>query len=77
MGLDYEKRDGVANITLNNPSKANILDKRPPERRIGRSDVSRAAQMLSQAALWSAKKLSGGSASSGVNRKSKRNRVAQ
>ncbi len=28
MGLDYEKRDGVAYITLNNPSKANILDKR-------------------------------------------------
>ncbi len=27
MGLDYEKRDGVAYITLNNPSKANILDK--------------------------------------------------
>jgi hypothetical protein len=30
-----------------------------------------------QAALWSAKKLSGGSASSGVNRGSKRNRVPQ
>jgi transposase len=30
-----------------------------------------------QTALWSAKKLSGGSASSGVNRGSKRNRVAQ
>ena len=28
MGLDYEKRDGVAYITLNNPAKANILDKR-------------------------------------------------
>lgn len=28
MPLDYEKRDGVAYITLNNPSKANILDKR-------------------------------------------------
>ena len=27
MGLDYEKRDGVAYITLNNPAKANILDK--------------------------------------------------
>jgi enoyl-CoA hydratase/carnithine racemase len=26
--LDYEKRDGVAYITLNNPAKANILDKR-------------------------------------------------
>src|SRR5271166_1731720 len=30
-----------------------------------------------QTALWSATKLSGGSASSGVNRGSKRNRVAQ
>lgn len=28
MPLDYEKRDGVAYITLNNPAKANILDKR-------------------------------------------------
>jgi enoyl-CoA hydratase/carnithine racemase len=28
MPLNYEKRDGVAYITLNNPSKANILDKR-------------------------------------------------
>ena len=28
MPLDYEKRDGVAYITLNNPSKANILDKK-------------------------------------------------
>ena len=28
MPLDYAKRDGVAYITLNNPSKANILDKR-------------------------------------------------
>jgi enoyl-CoA hydratase/carnithine racemase len=27
LGLDYEKRDGVAYITLNNPAKANILDK--------------------------------------------------
>ena len=27
MGLDYEKRDGVAYLTLNNPAKANILDK--------------------------------------------------
>ncbi|MCH9675885.1 MAG: enoyl-CoA hydratase/isomerase family protein [Gammaproteobacteria bacterium] len=27
MGLGYEKRDGVAYITLNNPAKANILDK--------------------------------------------------
>ena len=27
MPIDYEKRDGVAYITLNNPSKANILDK--------------------------------------------------
>ncbi len=27
MPLDYEKRDGVAYITLNNPEKANILDK--------------------------------------------------
>jgi len=26
--LDYAKRDGVAYITLNNPSKANILDKK-------------------------------------------------
>jgi hypothetical protein len=51
MPLDYEKRDGVAYITLNTPAKANFLDKRPPERRIGRSDASRAAQMLSQAAL--------------------------
>jgi enoyl-CoA hydratase/carnithine racemase len=25
--IDYEKRDGVAYITLNNPAKANILDK--------------------------------------------------
>jgi enoyl-CoA hydratase/carnithine racemase len=25
--LDYEKRDGVAYITMNNPAKANILDK--------------------------------------------------
>ena len=28
MPLDYEKRDGVAYITLNNPAKANILDKK-------------------------------------------------
>jgi len=28
LGIDYEKRDGVAYITLNNPEKANILDKR-------------------------------------------------
>jgi enoyl-CoA hydratase/carnithine racemase len=28
MPLDYVKRDGVAYITLNNPAKANILDKR-------------------------------------------------
>ncbi len=28
MPLDYAKRDGVAYITLNNPSKANILDKK-------------------------------------------------
>ena len=27
LAIDYEKRDGVAYITLNNPSKANILDK--------------------------------------------------
>ena len=27
MGIDYKKRDGVAYITLNNPEKANILDK--------------------------------------------------
>ena len=27
LPIDYEKRDGVAYITLNNPSKANILDK--------------------------------------------------
>jgi enoyl-CoA hydratase/carnithine racemase len=27
MPLLYEKRDGVAYITLNNPQKANILDK--------------------------------------------------
>jgi enoyl-CoA hydratase/carnithine racemase len=27
MPLDYEKRDGVAYITLNNPAKANILNK--------------------------------------------------
>ncbi len=27
MPVDYEKRDGVAYITLNNPEKANILDK--------------------------------------------------
>ena len=28
MPLIYEKRDGVAYITLNNPAKANILDKK-------------------------------------------------
>lgn len=28
MAIDYVKRDGVAYITLNNPSKANILDKK-------------------------------------------------
>ena len=28
MPLDYVKRDGVAYITMNNPSKANILDKK-------------------------------------------------
>lgn len=28
MPLNYEKRDGVAYITLNNPAKANILDKK-------------------------------------------------
>ena len=27
MPIDYEKKDGVAYITLNNPAKANILDK--------------------------------------------------
>jgi len=27
MAIDYAKRDGVAYITLNNPAKANILDK--------------------------------------------------
>lgn len=27
MSVDYEKRDGVAYITLNNPAKANIMDK--------------------------------------------------
>lgn len=27
MAIDYEKRDGVAYITFNNPAKANILDK--------------------------------------------------
>ena len=27
MAIDYQKRDGVAYITLNNPEKANILDK--------------------------------------------------
>ena len=27
MSIDYKKRDGVAYITLNNPAKANILDK--------------------------------------------------
>jgi enoyl-CoA hydratase/carnithine racemase len=27
LPIDYEKRDGVAYITLNNPDKANILDK--------------------------------------------------
>ena len=27
LTIDYEKRDGVAYITLNNPAKANILDK--------------------------------------------------
>ena len=27
MTIKYEKRDGVAYITLNNPDKANILDK--------------------------------------------------
>ena len=28
MAIDYAKRDGVAYITLNNPAKANILDKK-------------------------------------------------
>ncbi len=28
MPIDYQKRDGVAYIKLNNPAKANILDKR-------------------------------------------------
>ena len=28
MGIKYEKRNGVAYITLNNPEKANILDKK-------------------------------------------------
>src|SRR5712692_4830161 len=27
VAIDYRKRDGVAYITLNNPAKANILDK--------------------------------------------------
>ena len=27
LAIDYEKRDGVAYITLNNPAKANIFDK--------------------------------------------------
>ena len=27
MPIDYEKRDGVAYITLNNPKKANVLDR--------------------------------------------------
>jgi enoyl-CoA hydratase/carnithine racemase len=28
LPIDYQKRDGVAYITLNNPAKANILDKK-------------------------------------------------
>jgi enoyl-CoA hydratase/carnithine racemase len=28
LAIDYQKRDGVAYITLNNPTKANILDKK-------------------------------------------------
>jgi enoyl-CoA hydratase/carnithine racemase len=28
LAIDYKKRDGVAYITLNNPAKANILDKK-------------------------------------------------
>jgi enoyl-CoA hydratase/carnithine racemase len=28
LAIDYQKRDGVAYVTLNNPDKANILDKR-------------------------------------------------
>lgn len=28
LAIDYQKRDGVAYITLNNPAKANILDKK-------------------------------------------------
>ena len=31
MPIDYEKRDGVAYITINNPKKANILDKAATE----------------------------------------------
>ena len=27
MAIDFERRDGVAYITLNNPDKANVLDK--------------------------------------------------
>lgn len=27
MAIDYEKRDGVAYITLNNPAKANVMDR--------------------------------------------------
>jgi (E)-benzylidenesuccinyl-CoA hydratase len=27
LAIDYEKPDGIAYITLNNPEKANILDK--------------------------------------------------
>ena len=44
MAIKYEKRDGVAYITLNNPEKANILDKadlgcnlRGVDRSVGRS----------------------------------------
>ena len=28
MAIDYQKRDGVAYIMLNNPAKANILDRK-------------------------------------------------
>jgi len=39
MAIKYEKRDGVAYITLNNPAKANILDK--PTSDASRSTSSR------------------------------------
>jgi hypothetical protein len=61
------ERHPVSPMNKRGETRPNLVKPIGPVRRRGSA----------QAALWSAKKLSGGSASSGVNRGSKRNRVPQ